>query len=257
MKGDLIMILAILQARTSSTRLPGKVLKQILDEPMMFRQIERIQHSSRIDKIVVATSNDQSDDVIEIECKARGVEYYRGSLDNVLDRFYETAKIYKPDHIVRLTADCPLIDSDIIDDIIEYHLKESNDYTSNTVEPTFPDGLDVEIFKYQSIVDAWKEAQLTSQKEHVTPFIYQQGERYKLGIFKNVIDLSDLRWTVDEEMDFQLITHIYNALYPIYGSEFKIKEILNYLNENLNLLNLNNNYKRNEGYRKSLLHDKI
>jgi len=148
------MILAILQARTSSSRLPGKVLKPILGKPMLLLQIERVRRARKIDKLVVATSNDPSDDGIEALCKQHGIDCFRGSLNDVLDRFYRAALTYNPEHIVRLTGDCPLIDPELVDSIIDMHLEGNYDYTSNAIQMTFPDGLDVEILTIKVLKEA-------------------------------------------------------------------------------------------------------
>lgn len=244
------MILAILQARVSSTRLPGKVLKPILGRPMLTRQLERIKRSKLIDKLIVATSNDLSDSPIFELCIKEEVACFRGSLDDVLDRFFNAAKSYKPDHIVRLTGDCPLADPVLIDEIISNHLNGDYDYSSNTLEATFPDGLDTEVFKYKCLEQAWKEAVLPSQREHVTPFIHQQPNRFKIGNFKNNVDLSGLRWTVDEQADFELISIIYNSLYT-KNPKFTTNDILVFLDSHPDLKTMNTHYERNEGMRKS------
>lgn len=248
------MILAILQARVSSTRLPGKVLKPLLGKPMIIRQIERLKHSRRIDHLVVATSNHESDNELFEICQEYDIPCFRGDLDDVLDRFYQVAKLYNPEHIVRITGDCPLIDPILMDEIIEFHINGNYDYTSNTIEPTFPDGLDVEVFKYSCLVEAKKNAKLPSEKEHVTPYI-RQNPSNKKGSFKNKIDLSNYRWTVDEPLDFVLVEKIYEALYQEDGL-FTTKDVLNYLEKHSELKTLNSMYKRNEGYIKSLEKDK-
>lgn len=246
---------AIIQARVSSTRLPGKVLRPILGKPIMQLQLERIQRSKHIDKIVVATSNQPEDDELHKLCTTMGVACFRGSLDDVLDRFYGAASEWYPEHVVRLTGDCPLADPDIIDKTIEFHLNAGYDYSSNTLDPTYPDGLDVEVFRFSCLKDAWKEAELVSEREHVTPFIYKRPERYRLGSCKGLTDLSNLRWTVDESDDFELIKAIYESLYP-EKPDFTTLDILNYLEANPEYLKLNDKHERNEGYKKSLLADK-
>ena len=153
-------VLAIIQARSSSSRLPGKVLMPILGEPMLLRQIERVRRSNLINNIVVATSLDSSDDALVYLLKSRGINCYRGDLNNVLKRFYDTALCYKTEHIVRITGDCPLIDYEVIDKVISLHLRSNSNYTSNTNPPTFPDGLDVEVFNFYAIETAIKEAKL-------------------------------------------------------------------------------------------------
>lgn len=248
------MILAILQARVSSTRLPGKVLKPILGMPMIFRQIERIKYAKKIDKLIVATSTDQSDDKLAMVCQEFGVECFRGSLNDVLDRFYQAAQKYKPEHVVRLTGDCPLADPQIIDKVIEYHLQGKYDYTSNTVEPTYPDGLDAEIMTYSCLQQAWAKAQKQSEREHVTLFIYNNKQMFSLGSVKNNIDLSQLRWTVDEAEDFILVEQIYQELYS-ESSLFLTNEILSLLENNQKLKKINVNFSRNEGLIKSLKND--
>lgn len=248
------MILAILQARVSSTRLPGKVLKIILGKPMLSLEIERIRRCRRIEQLLVATSRDTSDNGIESLCKNIQMSCFRGSLDDVLDRFYKAAMLYKPDHIVRLTGDCPLIDPQIIDDVIDFYINGNYDYASNTVEPTFPDGLDVEVFKFLALETAWKEAFLPSHREHVTPFIHQNPKRFKIGHYKSKINLSHLRWTVDEPEDFELVRQIYEAIYP-YNSAFTTQDILDLLRKNPSLIQINNHIARNEGLKKSLKAD--
>ncbi len=244
------MILTILQARVSSTRLPRKVLMPLLGSPMLLRQIERIKRAKYIDQFVVATSEEISDQPIVTLCKENQIICFRGSLQNVLDRYYQAAKMYSSTHVVRLTGDCPLIDPQLIDNIIQFHLSNHFDYTSNAIEPTFPDGLDVEVFRFSCLKQAWEEANLPAHQEHVTPFIYQQPDRFKIGSYKNKINLSHLRWTVDEELDFKLVTKIYEALYPT-NPQFTTEEILKFLENHPDLLDLNKHIKRNEGLYKS------
>lgn len=248
-------VLALLQARVSSTRLPGKVLKPILDVPMILRQVERIQMAKSIDKLVVATSNDSSDDALEMLCRKNNISCFRGSLNDVLDRFYRAAVEYKPLHVVRLTGDCPLIDPTIIDQVIHLHLTQNNDYTSNNHPPTFPDGLDVEVVKFSCLEVAAREATRSSEREHVTPFFYTHPERFKVENYAGREDLSALRWTVDESEDLALVEAIYSALYPV-NPMFKMPDVLALLKTRPALAKLNSKFTRNEGYKKSLARDK-
>ncbi|WNB77119.1 glycosyltransferase family protein [Methylomonas koyamae] len=248
------MILAILQARMSSSRLPGKVLLPVLGEPMLLRQIERLRKVHNIDRLLVATSAETADDEIEILCKRHAIDCFRGNLNDVLDRFYQAAVSHHPDHVVRLTADCPLADPGLIDQVIEFYLAGGYDYASNSVRPTFPDGLDVEICRFACLEQAWREAGLPSQREHVMPFIHQQPERFNIGHFLNREDLSHLRWTVDEPRDFELVSQIYAALYPA-NPDFSTPDILRLLAERPELANWNTQHQRNEGYLKSLAAD--
>ena len=249
-----LRVLGILQARASSSRLPGKVLMPILGKPMLALQIEREHRSRMIDRLIVATSEEDSDDPIQELCQTLGVQCHRGSLRDVLDRFYGAARQSPTPWIVRLTGDCPLADPEVIDSTIEFCIKNDYDYASNSLEPTFPDGLDVEVFKFSALETAWQEATLPSDREHVTPFIHKNRSRFRVGCYKNDRDLSDLRWTVDEPEDFELIRRVYEALYP-ENPEFGYREVLALMNSNPELKELNSQYVRNEGYLRSLADD--
>ncbi|MEE8059472.1 MAG: glycosyltransferase family protein [Pseudomonadales bacterium] len=248
------MILGIVQARISSTRLPGKVTKSIMGEPMLALQLERIRRSVLINELVVATSNETDDDEIAELCTQRSIDCYRGSLDDVLDRFYQAAKIHAPDYIVRLTGDCPLVDPGVIDDVIAFCLKGGYDYASNTLDPTFPDGLDIEICRFDKLQQAANEAVLPSEREHVTSFIESRPDQFMLGSYRQDEDLSHLRWTVDEPEDFEVIQRIYQALYPT-NADFRMAEILNLYQQHPELEQLNARFTRNEAYKKSLRED--
>lgn len=199
------MILAILQARMSSTRLPGKVLMPLMGEPMLLRQIERIQRSSLIDKLIIATSDQPEDAPVA----ALWPDSFRGSLNNVLDRYYQAALPYDPDYVVRLTGDCPLADWGVIDRCIQ--VAYDHGYASNTINPTFPDGLDVEVFHSDALWEAWNEATDPYDLEHVTPYMKRDSD---VRSFENDVDLSHLRWTVDTPEDFAFVTSVYETLYP-------------------------------------------
>lgn len=245
------MILAILQARVSSSRLPGKVLKPILGKPMLVHQIERVRRSAGIGKLVVATSTEASDNPLETLGREHGFEVFRGSLNDVLDRFYQVAAMHNPDQIIRLTGDCPLIDPALVEELIGFHAAGKYDYSSNSHEPTLPDGMDAEIFTFASLAEAWREAKLASQREHVTPFIEGQPERYRIGNLKYGRDLSHLRWTVDEADDFEVVQAIFAELYP-RNPGFGMADILEFLERNPGLKTKNTHHARNEGYLKSL-----
>ncbi|CAN7157094.1 cytidylyltransferase domain-containing protein [Paenibacillus sp. LjRoot56] len=250
------MILAILQARVSSSRLPEKVLLPLVGEPMLARQLERILRSEKIDRLIVATSNDVSDDPIAQLCENKSISCFRGSLEDVLDRFYQAAKPFNPEHVVRLTGDCPLSDPDLIDAIICAHIAGKYDYTTNALEPTYPDGLDVEVMRYKCLEEAWRNADLLSEREHVTPYIHQRSSHFNINHFKSNENLSHLRWTVDERLDYELINHFYQALYPL-KSTFTTVDVLTYLHENPELTIYNTDFQRNEGYIKSLKQDQV
>ncbi|MBF0127562.1 MAG: aminotransferase class III-fold pyridoxal phosphate-dependent enzyme, partial [Magnetococcales bacterium] len=240
------MILAILQARLSSTRLPGKVLKPLLDQPMLARQIERVQRAKRLDALLVATSGEPEDDPVEQLCHTVGVACFRGALHDVLDRFYHAALPHQPEHVVRLTGDCPLADPQVIDELIGFHLAGGFDYSSNALEPTFPDGLDVEAMRFSALAAAWSSATLPLEREHVTLHLVHHPERFRHGSFRREPDLSHLRWTVDEAEDFELVTRIYGALYPRKPA-FGLGDVLEFLQENPHLMTCNTHHRRNAG----------
>jgi spore coat polysaccharide biosynthesis protein SpsF len=206
--------LAILQARMSSRRLPGKVLRPILGRPMLALQLERVRRCRRIDKLIVATSTEPSDDPIAALCRPEGIECFRGSLEDVLDRYYCAALPFRPDHVVRLTADCPLADPALIDRVIAFHLEGGYDFTSNSLVRTFPAGLDVSVFRHALLEEAWCKARLPAEREHVTVYMKAHPERYRLGDFRDGEDRSGLRWTVDEPADLDFVTAVYERLYP-------------------------------------------
>ena len=210
------MILAILQARMSSTRLPGKALRPLSGAPMILRQVERVRRSDRIDRLVVATSDDLTDNVLADVLEGAGVDVFRGSLEDVLGRYIGALQAKGPaDHVVRLTGDCPLIDWQVIDGVIETHLASGADYTANTWgRRTFPKGLDVDIVKSEVLIDAAGHATDPYEREHVLPFIYRHPERYSLQGYAQDADEGELRWTVDLPEDFAFMTEVYDALYP-------------------------------------------
>ena len=251
---ETLKFLAILQARMSSTRLPGKVLKLIEGRPMLALEIERLAKSRLIDDLVIATSNQKDDDKIESLCRKLHVDCFRGDLEDVLDRFYQGAVEYNPAHVVRITGDCPLIDSGLIDSTLEKHIFESNDYTSNIVNPTYPDGLDVEVMRFEVLKEAWQKAQLPSEREHVTPYIYSRPCRYKIGEMQDSIDRSDLRWTVDTLEDLEFVRVVFSILYQIKPN-FTMRDVFELLEEHPELTNLCADIDRNEGYARSIQQD--
>lgn len=208
------MIVAILQARMTSSRLPGKVMKPILGMPMIGRQIERLNRCDSLDRIVVATSKDPSDDGLAAYCEGLGVRVFRGSLDDVLGRFAGAAIASGAAHVVRLTADCPLADPQVIDACVWRHIETGADYTSNTVERSYPDGLDVEVMTAAALKTMHREARDPYEREHVTPFLYRHPERFRIAQLVQSAPLADRRWTVDTAEDFEFVSRVYYMLYP-------------------------------------------
>jgi len=243
-------VIGIVQARMSSRRFPGKVLAPIQSRAMLSLQLERLSYCKNIDHILVATSDDGSDDKIEILCKEEGNDFFRGSLNNVLDRFFKAAQKYKPKTIVRFTADCPLIDPLLTDEIVEYFLKSDLDYISNFEPPTYPDGLDVEVFRFESLKLSATEAKLPSELEHVTPFIKRRPKRFRIKNYVSDIDYSHLRWTVDDPVDLEFVREIYKHLYS-ENKKFGMEDILELLEKFPELIKINKHLKRNEGSKNS------
>lgn len=254
---DDTVIYAIIQARMGSTRLPGKVMMDLCGSPVIEHVVNRLKKSNLIDKIIIATSHDSNNQLIIDFCKERGIDYFVGNEDDVLDRYYQAAinfQIKDDDLIIRITSDCPLIDSFVVDKVIEEHVSNNNDYTTNVLDCTYPDGLDCEVFNFSTLKDAWINANLSSQREHVTLYIRDNPEKFKLGNVKNDVDLSDLRWTLDEQEDFIFINEVYKNLY-INNSFFTMDDVLNLINEKPELLEINSKFTRNEGLQKSLNED--
>ena len=217
---------------------------------MIGLHIERLSRTKTLNKLVVATGNDTEDDAIKALCDEIGIDCFRGSPDDVLDRCYRCAQAYEPAHIARLTGDCPLADPDIIDRVVRLHIEGNYDYTSNILPPTWPDGMDVEVMRFACLAEAHAEAELPSEREHVTPFIRNRPERYRLGNLNNDIDLSAHRLTVDEPEDFEKIRRIYETLY-LQNPNFSINDVLAFLDDNNKLSELNAHIERNEGMSRS------
>lgn len=221
---------AFIQARMGSTRLPGKVLKEVMGKPLLDFLIERLLQSKEIDDIVVVTSQLSQDDPIFSFCVERGIFCFRGSEEDVLDRYYQAALLRKVDAIVRITADCPLIDPEIVDQIVEFFRKNYRDvdYVSNTLEQTFPRGLDVEVFSFQALQRAAQGAIQPEEREHVTLYLYRHPEVFRLKNIAYSPALPHYRWTVDTPEDFALVSVILENLYPLHP-QFRLTDILRLL----------------------------
>jgi glutamate-1-semialdehyde 2,1-aminomutase len=238
------MITAIIQARMNSTRFPGKVMKKINNLPLIDILIKRLINSRKIEKIVVATTKSESDDLLVNHVKNLGYNIFRGSEDDVLDRYYQTAKAFHSDIIIRITADCPLIDPWLVDKIIEEYANLKVDYLSNTLDPTFPDGLDIEVFSFKVLEDAWHMAKPGYSREHVTPFI-KESKKFKCLNYSNKIDFSKERWTVDEPEDYIVIKNIVEHFAP--RLDFKWEEIIKLKEIKPELFEHNKKFTRNIG----------
>lgn len=218
-------IVAIIQARMGSTRLPGKVLKEVYGKSLLEYQIERLSNSKYISKIVIATTSNGSDDLIMELGDHLGITVYRGSEDDVLSRYHGAAEKVGANIIVRLTSDCPVIDPDVVDKVIEYYLSHEYDYVSNSLQRSYPRGMDTEIFSFNVLEDIHYKADSKVHREHVTPYIYQNPDQYTIGHVCHSKDESKHRWTVDTTEDFLLIKLMIESLYP-QNRNFTMEDML-------------------------------
>jgi len=245
----------VTQARTGSSRLPGKVLKEVNGKSLLQIHLDRLIKCAKVSEIMVATTVNAEDKIIYNSAIKWGYKASRGSELNVLDRFYEAVKDKDADWIVRVTSDCPLLDAQLVDDIITYAQNHDYDYVSNGLIEHFPDGQDVEVFKFSALKEAWENATLKSELEHVTPYIRNNADGKGADLFSAVNyacqqDYSRIRMTVDEPRDFDLIEYLIQKL----GTEKTWLEYTNYIIEN-DLSKMNNQIIRNEGLLKSLKND--
>ncbi len=247
-------IVAIVQARMGSSRLPGKVLMEVNGKPIIWYIWERLGRVRGIDEIIVATSDDPANDPLADYVRGLGGAVFRGSEQDVLDRFYQAARVSSAGGIVRVTGDCPLLETDVIEKAVSLFRDTGADYVSNTMERTYPDGLDVEVVRFEALERAWKEARLPSQREHVTPFICV-GAGFSRVNFKQERDDSKERWVVDQAEDFELIRFILEQLYPA-NPFFTREDVLELKERYPEKFQVNGMISLNEGYTKSLEKDK-
>ncbi len=250
-----VKTILITQARTGSTRLPGKILKEIEGKSLLQIHLNRLEKCKKVSEIIVATTIKEEDAIIYDKAIAWGFSASRGSESDVLERFYQAVKDKNADWIVRVTSDCPLIDPELVDQVIEFAQLNNVDYVSNGFENQYPDGQDVEVFKFSALEKAWKEAKLDSEREHVTPYIRNNsnvlgGNLFSAKNFPCEKDFSNIRMTVDEELDFKVIEKLVTNL----GTEKSWREYTQYIIDN-NLSEINVKIIRNEGYQKSLKND--
>ena len=249
-----IKVILITQARLGSKRLPNKILKEIKGKSLLEIHIKRLKKCTKVSEIIIATTTNKADELIFKKALDWNVSCFKGSENDVLDRFFLSVKDKNPDFIVRVTSDCPLIDPILIDEIIEYAIIKNVDYCSNNLVEHFPDGQDVEVIKFSALKNAWKHAKLNSEREHVTPYIRNNSSFNGISKFSSVNfkcknDFSTVRMTVDEQNDFDMIKQLIKSL-GINKSWLEYTEhILKY-----NLNKINNNF-RNEGYYNSLNQD--
>lgn len=251
------MILCVIQVRISSSRLPGKALLPVLGRPLLSWVINRVRLALTLDRIIVATTLEVEDDPIVRLCRQDEVECFRGSKDDVVDRFYQCAVRYKPTGVLRITADCPLIDPGIIDMVVGRFLSAggSLDLVSNDGD-SYPDGLDAGIYSFRALERIHREARLPSDREHITPYIWNHPELFLVEVLRCSENLSHYRLTVDYEEDLELVRRIYAALHPVNPS-FTWLDVIDFLIRNPGIYRLNSHYTRNEGYLESLKRERL
>ena len=240
----------IVQARMSSTRLPGKVLLPLLGKPVIAHVIERLSFCSTLNEVVVATSDDPSDDVLVQWCLDHDVQVFRGSLNDVLDRYYKCALNLQAEAVVRITADCPALDPTLVDEVVLGFWAGSHDLYY--LDGEFPDGLDCAVFSFFALEKAWTEAKLPSEREHVGPYVMSHPELFRLGKLEKFKGLDYLRWTLDVPEDMVFLQSVFERLYRPIGQPFLASDLIDLLKREPKLLQANQGILRNEGLIKSL-----
>ena len=230
-------VVAIIQARMGSTRLPGKVLMDIAGETMLARVVSRLRRSFLINELLVATTDLAADDMLVAECRKCTVPVCRGDQNDVLDRYYRAAQLAKAEVVVRITADCPLIDPEITDKTIAAFLKGRPDYACNTITRSYPRGLDTEVISIDALARAWKDARERREREHVTPYIYEHPAMFRILPVTGDADYSQHRWTVDTPEDLEFVRAIYDRLKD--HADFSWRDVLALLEREPALLELN------------------
>lgn len=231
-------IVAITQSRMGSTRLPGKVLKKVNEKTLLDYQLDSLKKSKLLTQVVVATTTESSDDAIVQLCEKRDQAYFRGSESNVLERYYLAAKKYKADVVVRITSDCPVIDAEIVDNVIQQFINNKVDYASNSLERTYPRGMDTEVFTMKALEMAYSGATEQKEFEHVTPYIYFHPQLFKILSIKNDINYSKYRWTVDTDEDFKLIENLIEFL-SVQSQEINLHNLLNAMDQHEDWYDIN------------------
>ncbi len=246
-------IVTVIQARTGSTRLPDKVLLPLAGRPLLTRMVERVLAAQRVGTVVIATTTQTADNPIDTLCRAEGLPCYRGDADDLLDRHYQAGKLYGASTVIKIPSDCPLIDPRIIDRVITYYLKHPGcfDYVSNLHPATYPDGNDVEIVTMAALAMAHHEATRPLEREHTTPFLWENPDRFRIGnvTWDTGLDYSmSHRWTIDYEEDYRFIAAVYDALYEA-DPLFSLEDILAFLVNHPEVSALNSRYAGVNWYR--------
>lgn len=240
---------AIIQARSNSTRFPNKIFAEIDGKPLLWHVVNRLRYSQLIDDIVVATTTNFKDDIVEDWCRKEAIKYFRGSEDNVLNRYYEASMAFSSDVIVRITADDPFKEPKVIDKVIRKLLDEKFDLVTNNFPPSFPEGLDCEAFTFDVLQTMEHCAQNHFEREHVTQYAYHNSDKFKIGNVTSDRNLSHLRWTIDSEEDYEMVKAIYEKRKNNVTGILLMDEILKILEDNPDIAMINSKVKRSTMYR--------
>lgn len=240
---------AIIQARSGSTRFPNKVFASIDGKPLLWHVVNRLKYATKIDNIIVATTVSKKDDRIEEWCKESSVHCFRGSEENVLNRYYSASEAFPSDYVVRITADDPFKEPKVIDAVITKLIDEGYDHVTNNLPPSFPEGLDCEAFKKSALDRSEKEAETAFEREHVTQYIYHHPEIFKIGNVSNGENLSYLRWTVDKDVDFEMVKAVYAHRNPANKGILLMDEILDILKAYPEIEKINSEVERSAMYK--------
>ena len=243
------MITTIIQARTGSARLPEKVLKMVEEKTFLEHMIERVRHAKQLDEIIIATTQKREDDAIAFLAENLGIKVFRGSEKDVLERYYKAALESSSDHIVRLTGDCPLLDPEVVNRVVDFYLKSLDhyDYVSNVNPRTYPHGMDVEVFSFGALAKSYKESKDLTEREHVTPYIRNNPGIFRIGNVVYDEDLSYLRLTLDYPEDLEVITNVFRELYP-KNNFFGLEDILTLHRQKPDIFLANSRFRRPSQY---------
>ncbi len=253
---DQIKIVTVIQARMDSTRLPGKILMPLAGKPLLLRQYERVTAAKLIDKIIIATTTEEIDNSIVDLCKDNNMSYYRGNSTDLLDRHYKAALTYSADAVVKIPADCPLIDPGVIDKVLKYYIDnyKNFDFVSNLHPASYPDGNDVELMTMNALTDAWQNAKKKLEREHTTPYFWENPKKYRIGnvLWETGKDYSmSHRFTIDYPEDYEFVKRIYDELF-LDENIFSLDDILGLLEKNPDIRNINSKYAGVNWYRHHL-----
>ena len=243
-------VYAIIQARCGSTRFPDKVFADINGNPLIWHSVNRLRQAKKIDKIIIATTVSPKDDKIEEWCKENGVDFFRGSEENVLNRYYSASEAFPSDYVVRITADDPFKEPAVIDAVITKLIEEGYDHVTDNLPPSFPEGLDCEAFTKKALDQSERDAETNFEREHVTQYIYHHPEIFKIGNVSCDRNLFHLRWTIDKEVDLEMVRAVYAKRNPKNTGILLMDEILQILKDNPEIEKINSEVERSAMYKK-------